>query len=93
MRLEKVTFDEIKSHRFHYQLGSVQKIVMQFVESDMDIAKVQSETWTRKTNGASILSTSIKRLRIGGVKAITHNGNTYLIKTEKVEEMLKGQKK
>lgn len=85
MQLIKASFSELNKQKFYTKYGSAQAIVTQFKDSDMDIARVERDTWNKNTNGASILNNAIKRLRIGGIKAITNNGKVYLIKTDKVK--------
>lgn len=85
MKLIKKSFEDIAGSKYSpvkAGFGTAQATVKQFAESDMQVALVENPAWGSNTNGASILKNAIKRLRIAGVTAITHNGNTYLIKTD-----------
>ena len=87
MKLVKASFKDISGSRYSHEMagfGSAQATVKEFAESDMEVALVENPAWGKNTNGASILSAAIKRLKIAGVVAITHNGKTYLVKTDKV---------
>lgn len=83
MRLVKASWSEIEGSN-HYKYGSAQKIVMEFVHSDLEIARVEHDGWGENTSGASVLKSAIKKLKVAGVEALQHNGNAYLIKTDKL---------
>ena len=78
MRLIRKTYADIPQS---YRMGAIQSIIKQFMYSDMEAAEVE-HTWSGKTNGASVLKASIKRMKLAGVTAIIRNGKTYLVKTK-----------
>lgn len=83
MRLVKASWSDLKGCN-RYKYGSAQRIVMEFVNSDLEVARVEHDAWGENTNGAGVLKNAIKRLKVAGVEAIQHNGNAYLIKTDKL---------
>ena len=63
-----------------YKVGSNQKIIEEFVDSGHDCVKV--EGWTNKTacSAAGSLNKTIETMRKGGIKAISRNGEVFLVK-------------
>lgn len=55
-------------------------IIMEFVESDYDCVKVQGWTHTTPYSCAASFNASIERFHKGGIKAVTHDGEVYLVK-------------
>ncbi len=57
-------------------------IIMEFMESDYDCVKVQGWTHTTPYSCAASLNRSIERFHKGGIKAVTVNGEVYLVKSK-----------
>lgn len=87
MELKKASFKDIAGSRYCSTngFGSAQAVARRFANSDMDIALVENPNWGAKTCGASVLNNAIKRLKLAGVRAIQHDGKTYLVKTDKAD--------
>lgn len=62
-------------------------IIMEFVESDYDCVKIQGWTHVSAFSCTASLNKSIARFNKGGIKAITHNGEVYLVKENKKKVM------
>lgn len=67
-----------------YKPTANMKLINEFVESDLDCVKV--EEWTHKNawTAAWSLNETIKRMKKNGIKAISRNGEVFIIK-EKTE--------
>lgn len=57
-----------------------QALIEEFVASDMECAKVEGFTQQDAAQCAGSLNRSIARFNIGGVRAISRNGEVFLIK-------------
>lgn len=55
-------------------------IIMEFVESDHDCVKVEGWTHSSACVCTASLNKSIKTFNKGGIKAVTVNGEVYLVK-------------
>lgn len=58
-------------------------IIMEFVESDHECVKVEGWTHSSAYGCAGSLNKSIKTFNKSGIKALSHNGEVYLVKTKK----------
>lgn len=60
-----------------------QKLIEEFLASDMECAKIEGFTQKDAHSCVSSLNTAITRFNFAGVRAITKNGEAFLIKTNK----------
>ncbi len=63
-----------------YKKTKNQKIVEEFINSNMDCAEVKEFTHKTGHSCANALNTAIKRFRLSSVHAICRNGRVFLIK-------------
>lgn len=68
-----------------YKRSKLQKIMEEFLQGESDCVKV--EGWINKTAAscASSFNVSAKRYRMTGLKAISRNGEVFLIKTSAIK--------
>lgn len=84
MRLKKC---EIEDLTWIYKPCKNQKLIEDFIESDMDIAEVVDYTQKTAYVCASALNVTIRRSKYGGISAIVRKGRVFLIKTDKVNKI------
>ena len=75
-----VAYDRKKLDVRSYVYGKNMELIEEFRDSDLDCVKV--EGWTHKNAGicAGALNDSIKRCKAFTIRAISRNGEVYLIK-------------
>ena len=68
-----------------YKKSNNQKIIEEFLESDLDCAKI--ENWTQKSamSCAGSLNRSIVKYKMTGARAISRNGEVFLIRVSAIE--------
>lgn len=64
----------------HYKKSELQNILEEFLESGVDCVKI--EDWTQKTASscASSFNVAAKRYKLVGARAISRNGEVFLVK-------------
>lgn len=64
----------------HYKKSELQNILEEFLESGADCVKI--EGWTQKTamSCASSLNVAAKRYKLTGARALSRNGEVFLVK-------------
>lgn len=73
---EKETNYVIKS----YKSTKLLTIIEEFIESDLECAKITEHTYVTPSSCAWALNEAIKRYHKTSIKAITRKGEVYLIK-------------
>ena len=77
-----IPYDKSKIENFGgYKVTKNQKIIEEFVNSNMDCAEVKEFNHKTAWSCANALNYSIKRFRLSGVQAISRKGRVFLIKT------------
>ena len=68
-----------------YRKSMNQKIIEEFLESDLDCAKI--EDWTQKSAMACAgsLNRSIEKYKMTGARAVSRKGNVYLIRVSAIK--------
>lgn len=83
MKLTKCDANEIKNN---FKRTKWQKMLEEFLESDMDCAKVEEYTNKDAKSCVGALYLAIKRFRMTGVRAALCNGEVYLIRVNELRE-------
>lgn len=78
---------EIKDLAELYKPCKNQKLIKEFIESDMDIAEVVDFTQKTAYTCATSLNVTIRRGKYGGIYAMVRKGRVFLIKTNKVNKI------
>lgn len=78
MYLEKCKMEDLYS--LCYTRTKNEKLLEEFVNSDMEIAEVKDYTNKDAKSCSNSLNLSIKRFHMTGIKSIIRNGKVYLIK-------------
>lgn len=80
MRAVPYDFEKIELKKSYFKRSNNQKIIEEFLASGQDCVKI--EDWTQKSAMccAGVLNKSIERFKLTGAKAISRNGEVYLIK-------------
>ena len=78
----KLTFIEKKDipGRFEYKSTKILDLLKEFTESDATAARVDDHEYKSSTSAAATINASAKRFGMTGIKAISRNNKTYLIK-------------
>ena len=86
---KQFTADELQKvrNKLYKMTGKNQQIIKEFADSDMDIALVYEPNWKNQTIGAGILNRSIKSMKLAGIRAMVIEGNTYLVKLNRISEI------
>lgn len=66
-----------------YKKSDLLVLIEEFVNSDMECAKVEGFTHKSACSCASSFNLAIKRYNKGGIKAISRKNEVFLIKTNK----------
>ena len=74
MILTPVNREEVKG----YKHTKLQAFLYQFIESGVDIARIDNHNYPRVSAAASNINQAAKRFGIKTVRAFSHNGNIYL---------------
>ena len=79
MRITPYDIKKIKNTK-GYKKSELQELLEEFLESGKDCVKI--EDWTQKTapSCASSFNTAAKRYHMTGVRAISRNGEVFLVK-------------
>lgn len=87
MILKEISIDEFKRVRRNTKYGKIQRIVLDFIESDAEVALVEvGDKEYNGTNLATTINASIATLNLQNtVKAVTRCGNAYVYRVDKVE--------
>lgn len=83
MHLEKCSINDLYS--LCYKRTKNEKILEEFVNSDMEIAEVKEYTNKDAKSCSNSLNISIKRFHMTGIKSILRNEKVYLIKINNVK--------
>lgn len=78
MKLVKYNKNELKAR--YYAKTKHQDLIEEFVNSDMDCAKVEEWTHVNADSCSNAINMSIKRFKVSGVKAIVRGGEVFLVK-------------
>ena len=66
-----------------YGIGKNQEILEEFLNSGLECAKVENWTQAQAYSAANSLNKSIQRFNFFSIKAISQNGEVFLIKKDK----------
>ena len=85
MRAVPYDFKKIELKRGHYKKTEMQKILEEFLASGQDCVKI--EDWTQKSAMccAGVLNKSIERFKLTGARAISRNGEVFLIRVSVIK--------
>ena len=74
-------FKKIELKKSYFKKSDNQKIIEDFLASGQDCVKI--EDWTQKSAMccAGVLNKSIERFKLTGAKAISRNGEVFLVNT------------
>lgn len=78
MKLVPVERTELKKR--YFKPTKLYAVFMEFASSDHTAVRVDDHGYKRATAAASAFKNSAKRFNVPHIKAITRNGNLYLIK-------------
>jgi hypothetical protein len=78
--MKLVPYDLRKVNTVGYKKSDNYLILTEFVESDLECAKVEGFTQSSASGAAASLRQSIKRYRMGNIDAISRGGELFLIK-------------
>ena len=82
-----VAYDKKKlDNPYSYKRAKWLKMIDEFVESDMDCAKVKDFTHKSATSCTAALNTAIRRYHKDGIRAIERKGEVFLIKIDPVKD-------
>lgn len=76
-----VPYDVTKLNTKGYKMSKNQKLLEEFLNSDMTCAEVKDFTTVNGYGYAASLNQSIKRFRMANIRAISRSGRVFLIKT------------
>lgn len=79
MRLTAYNAADIK--KGYYKKSDLLLMIEEFVDSDMDCAKVEGFTHKTAVGCAGAFNRAIERYNKAGIRAISRNGEVFLIKT------------
>lgn len=75
-----VPYDVTKLNTKGYKKSKNQKLLEEFLDSDMTCAEVKDFTAVNGWHCAASLNQSIKRFKMANVRAISRDGRVFLIK-------------
>lgn len=78
--MKLVPYDVRKLDVGGYKVSDNYKTLLEFVEGNLECAKVEDYTQTSAACCAASLNASIKRYHLDGIRAISRKGNVYLIR-------------
>lgn len=77
MKLTPVTEKELKKG---YKRTKLHKILLEFAESDYNAARLDDHEYKNANSGTNALNQSAKNFGMPHIRAITRNGNIFLLK-------------
>lgn len=78
--MKLVKYDKNELGTKYYAKTDHQKLIEEFVNSDMDCAKIEGWTHASATSCQNALSASIKRFNFSGIRAMVRNKEVFLVK-------------
>ena len=81
MRAVPYDFKKIELKKSYFKKSELQKIIEEFLESGQDCVKIEDYNHKDATVCASSLNLAVKRYKMTGAKAISRNGEVFLVKT------------
>ena len=84
MKFTQCDFDDVKYREF-YKRTKIYDLVYSFLNAHIKCARVEDWKYKDATVGARVINVSIKRFKFAGIRAISRNGEIYLV-NELVQE-------
>jgi hypothetical protein len=81
-KMKLIPYDIRKIDPNKYKKSKNYLLLTDFMESDMDCAKVENYTQKCARHCSTSLNISIKRYRMGGIRSIVRDGEVFLIKVK-----------
>lgn len=86
MTLTPYNLKDIENANHYYKRSKLQQILEEFVEADMESAKIEDWTHKNATSCVASFNTAIRRYRMSGIKAMCRNGEVFLVKTSALKD-------
>ena len=84
MKFTECEFDKVK-YRAYYKRSKVYDLLLNFVNAHIKCAKIEDWQYKDAMVGARVINVSIKHFKFAGIRAISRNGEIYLV-NELVQE-------
>ena len=84
MNFTQCDYDSVRHGNF-YKRTHIYALVLDFVNAHIKCAKVENWNYKDASVGARVINVSIKRFKFAGIRAISRNGEIYLV-NELVQE-------
>lgn len=81
MRITPYNLNKIENVTGYYKKSELLKILEEFTESDMESAKIEDYSHKSASSCVASFGNAIRRYKMNGIKALTRNGEVFLIKT------------
>ena len=79
--MKMTPYDSSKLKTYGYKRSSNLELLEEFANSGIDCVKVEDWTQSTPNSCAGSLNSSIKRYNLYGIRAISRDGEVYLIKS------------